>query len=185
MIDSVPMSSPRLGSVSYVVLGLIALRGPSTSYQLKRAVANSGLHEFWSFPHSQLYDEPARLAREGLLREEQEEGGRRRRVYSITGKGRAALRSWVRDPITPPVEYRDTGALKLFFGEAGAAAEDIVALALQQEAYHRDRLARYKALEVRFGGRPGRGRRVAPVRLGISYARAAAQFWASIAENPP
>ena len=73
------MSTVRLGPTSYVVLGSIAVRGPSTSYDLKRFVELT-LGHFWSFPHSQLYAEPDRLARAGLLTEEREEGGRRRRT---------------------------------------------------------------------------------------------------------
>ena len=65
----------RAGPVSYLVLGIIALRGPSTSYDLKRFVQLSVGH-FWPFPHTQLYAEPARLAEAGLLEETQEESGR-------------------------------------------------------------------------------------------------------------
>jgi len=50
------------------------LRGPSTPYDLKRFVQLS-VGNFWPFPHTQLYAEPARLAEAGLL----EETGRRRR----------------------------------------------------------------------------------------------------------
>ena len=74
-----PMSSQvRLGPVSYLVLGIVALRGPSTPYDLKRFVQLSIGH-FWPFPHTQLYAEPARLADAGLLEEMREESGRRRR----------------------------------------------------------------------------------------------------------
>ncbi len=67
----------RAGPVSYLVLGIVAVRGPSTSYDLKRFVQLSIGH-FWPFPHTQLYAEPARLAEAGLLEETQEESGRRR-----------------------------------------------------------------------------------------------------------
>ena len=51
----------RLSPTSYVVLGLVSLRGPSTPYELKNAVEKSVAY-FWTFPHSQLYREPERLA---------------------------------------------------------------------------------------------------------------------------
>ena len=49
----------RLGPTSYLVLGMVAVRGPSTPYELKRAVARS-VGYFWPFPHAQFYAEPAR-----------------------------------------------------------------------------------------------------------------------------
>jgi DNA-binding PadR family transcriptional regulator len=76
--------------VSYVVLGLVARDGPSTPYALKTAVGR-GVAHFWPFPHSQIYAETERLARMGLLAEEREHTGRRRRSYRITGDGRAEL----------------------------------------------------------------------------------------------
>src|SRR4051812_39135801 len=106
----------RLGPVSYLVLGLISYRGPSTPYQLKRAVSRS-VGYFWPFPNTQLYEEPDRLARAGLLVEEREESGRRRRTYDITAAGREALAAWLREPTLDVVELRDLASLKLFFSE--------------------------------------------------------------------
>jgi len=48
---------------------------------------------------SQYYVEPKRLARLGYLRARKEPGKTRpRRVYSLTEKGRAALRAWSKTP---------------------------------------------------------------------------------------
>ena len=54
------MSTGRLSITSYVVLGMIGLRGPSTPYDLKRGIGHS-VGYFWPFPHAQLYAEPERL----------------------------------------------------------------------------------------------------------------------------
>ncbi len=89
---------PKLGVIAYLVLGMIRLRGPSTSYDLKRAVGKS-FGYYWPFPHSQLYREPARLAAMGLLEEKQENGGRNRRVYTITSAGEEILRAWLEEPV--------------------------------------------------------------------------------------
>ena len=97
------MSAPRLSATSYVVLGMIALRGPSTPYDLKRAVARS-VGYFWHFPHAQLYSEPDRLAEAGLLDLAVEHRGRRRKTYSITDGGLAALRAW----LAAPTDEHDT-----------------------------------------------------------------------------
>ena len=87
------MSTAKLTPTSYVVLGMVAMRGPSTSYDLKRAVQNS-VGYFWPFPHAQLYSEPKRLVELGMLEVESEEDGRRRQTYTVTPLGMAALRFW-------------------------------------------------------------------------------------------
>src|SRR5499425_2183183 len=87
-------SPVRLSPVSCLVLGLIGLRGPSTPYDLKKAVGRS-VSYFWPFPHSQLYGEPERLAEAGLLSRKTEQTGRRRKLYSLTRKGDAALKQWL------------------------------------------------------------------------------------------
>jgi PadR family transcriptional regulator AphA len=179
------VSSVRLSSTSYLVLGLIGLRGPSTPYELKRAVERSGIGEFWPFPHTQLYDEPARLADAGLLDEEREEGGRRRRLYRLTDEGQAALNEWIRRPEGGGFQVRDIASLKLFFSELGADTADIVALAQLQQAFHRDRLARYEALDARYADRPERARRLAPLQFGLHLTRAAIEFWGSVIDHPP
>jgi PadR family transcriptional regulator AphA len=179
------VSSVRLSSASYLVLGLIGLRGPSTPYELKRAVERSGIGEFWPFPHTQLYDEPARLADAGLLEEEREEGGRRRRLYRLTDEGQAALNEWIRRPEGGGFQVRDIASLKLFFSELGADTADIVALAQLQQAFHRDRLARYEALDARYADRPERARRLAPLQFGLHLTRAAIEFWGSVIDHPP
>src|SRR6185503_18257596 len=115
-LRSAPMSSLRLGPVSYLVLGITALRGPSTPYDLKRFVQLSIGH-FWPFPHTQLYAEPARLAAAGLLNETREESGRRRRHYELTETGRERLEGWLAEPVNSPNEIRDLALLKLFFSE--------------------------------------------------------------------
>jgi DNA-binding PadR family transcriptional regulator len=168
-----------------LVLGLIGLRGPSTPYELKRAVERGGIGEFWPFPHTQLYDEPARLADGGLLDEEREEGGRRRRLYRLTDEGQAALNEWIRRPEGGGFQVRDIASLKLFFSELGADTADIVALAQLQQAFHRDRLARYEALDARYADRPERARRLAPLQFGLHLTRAAIEFWGSVIDHPP
>src|SRR5262245_44355073 len=108
-------SEIRLTPTSYIVLGLIEASGEATPYDLKQAVAGS-LGNFWSLQHAQLYTEPQRLAKAGYLKERREEGGRRRRHYSITAEGRAALSAWLAEPTDELTELRDLALLKIFFG---------------------------------------------------------------------
>ena len=140
-------SEPRLGHVSFLVLGIIALRGECTPYDLKRFVERTVGH-FWPFPHTQLYTEPERLAAAGLLEEVREDGGRRRRHYTITSAGRTRLESWLAEPETASTEYRDVGLLKLFFAEL-TTPEDVEALARTQAAAQREVLALYEGILAR------------------------------------
>jgi DNA-binding PadR family transcriptional regulator len=175
--------SIRLSTTSYLVLGLIAFRGPSTSYDLKRAVGKS-VGFFWPFPHAQLYDEPARLARAGLLSEEQEDGGRRRRLYRIAPGGRAALREWLREPGRELIEFRDVAQLKLFFGELGEP-ENLRALAEAQVGLHRERLALFEGIAQRHANYPDLAIRMRPLDLGLRVERACLAFWEDVRRRPP
>lgn len=176
-------NSVRLGPVSCLVLGLIGLRGPSTPYDLKKAISRS-VSYFWPFPHSQLYGEPERLADAGLLSCKTEEGGRRRKLYSLTRKGNAALKQWLKTSPDAIFEMRDIAGLQLFFGEF-MSEEDLVALARNQVRLARQQLATYAEIEKKYLPRMGRNRRMAPLILGIKMANVYLEYWEDIAKNPP
>jgi PadR family transcriptional regulator, regulatory protein AphA len=177
----------HLTSTSYLVLGLIEREGPSTPYELKRHVAATIGH-FWSFPHALLYTEPARLVALGLLTEERESDGRRRRLFTITDQGRAAIRVWLATPAQEPTELRDAGLLQLFFADLGSA-DDRRALAAAQLAIHRAVLARYEDDSRGERGLSGSDLAVRTVErwrgvtlpMGLLYERAAVGFWESVA----
>ncbi|MBV9337890.1 MAG: PadR family transcriptional regulator [Solirubrobacterales bacterium] len=175
------MSSVRLGPTSYVVLGSIALRGPSTSYDLKRFVEVT-LGHFWSFPHSQLYAEPDRLARAGLLSENREQDGRRKRTYTITGAGRDALDAWLREPTLAQPEIRDPGLLKVFFSEL-TGEDEFQALVREQAAIHRATLASYESLWQRYSERTEYAHRMLPLRWGLRMERGLVAFWEELADE--
>jgi len=179
----------RLTPTSYLVLGLLAREGPSTPYELERHV-RATLGNFWSFPHTLLYSEPPRLARFGLVEEVRETAGRRRRVFTATATGNAALRSWLDRPSNEPTELRDPGLLQLFFGDL-APAESRRRLADQQLAIHQAKLAAYQQ-DQRLEGRPAmtdRGQRTVErwrgetLPMGIAYEAGAVSFWAGVADR--
>ncbi len=176
------MSAVRLSPTSYVVLGMIALRGPSTSYDLKRAVSHS-VGYFWQFPHAQLYDEPMRLANAGLLDLASEESGRRRKVYSITTAGLAELRAWLGKPAGQAFELRNIAELKLFFSELGSSG-DVHDLAAEQVELHIRRLADYEQMRERFQDRPDLAQRMIPLQLGVALEQTALEFWQGLLESP-
>jgi DNA-binding PadR family transcriptional regulator len=167
------VTGPRLTPTSYVVLGLL-MSGPATSYELKRRVQGS-IGNFWTFNHSQLYDEPQRLLRAGLIDGQDEEGGRRRRTYSITDRGREALGTWLGEPTRVRTEVRDSGLLKLFFGRY-ARPEDVRALATDQLDAHRQQADEYSRMRTLLQGRGDRWE-LASLDLGIAYERRVQAFW--------
>lgn len=171
----------RLSTTSYVVLGMIALRGPSTPYDLKRAVGHS-VGYFWHFPHAQLYSEPERLTDAGLLDCVSEEDGRRRKTYSLTDAGLDALRGWLASPTDEHFQMRDVAELKLFFNEVGDPA-DVPRLAEEQIAQHRARIADYEQMVERFGDQPEAGPRMITLELGLEMEHAALRFWQALAKD--
>jgi len=178
-----------LTPTSYLVLGLLAREGSSTPYELKRHVAATIGH-FWSFPHALLYKEPARLVGLGLLTEERELVGRRRRLFTITTSGRDALRTWLSHPARHPTELRDLALLQLFFADLESTAAAF-AIAEEQLALHQLQLAGYEA-DQRREDRLDRGHGVTrsvehwrgvTLRMGLLYERAAVEFWGEVASS--
>jgi PadR family transcriptional regulator AphA len=119
----------KLTGNSYAVLALLDQFGESTSYEIKGAIEIS-IQNFWPVPHTTAYEEPARLAAAGYLSVRQEEGGRRRRFYSLTEAGREALAAWAADTEVAPPQLREEAILKIF---AGA---DPGPLAAERRAWH-------------------------------------------------
>jgi DNA-binding PadR family transcriptional regulator len=175
------MSTPRFSHTSYLVLGTVAGLGAATPYELKQMV-NASLGCFWSFPHSQLYSEPDRLADLGLLEVDQEPAGRRRKRYSITDAGREVLLAWLREPEAERAEIREPGLLKLFFG-ALAESEDMTRLARARVELYEQELERFEVIEKAISDDPDMSYPYATLRLGIAVSRASLAFWTEIASQ--
>ena len=168
-------SSPiSLTATSYIVLGLIEMRGEGTPYDLKSWVAQS-VGNFWSVPHSAVYAETVRLSAAGLLIERREHHGRRRKVYSLTPAGREALEAWRRSPTEGMGELRDPGLLKLFFGA------DIPTLAAARLEAHQHQLTGY---ERRIDVTPSGGPKLT-LEAGIAHEREWVAFWSRLAAEQP
>lgn len=176
-----PMGVPLTDS-AYAVLVLIALRGPSTGYDVKRSLVRLA-GEYWAVPHTQVYRECSRLAGAGLLQEDEEATGRRRRRYALTPAGREAVDAWVREPTDQTMAIRDVASLKLSAAELSTAA-DVRALAERQVADYRRRLAILDELEARYGSRPELALRTRNIAMGRGVYRAALTFWEGVVEDP-
>jgi PadR family transcriptional regulator AphA len=167
------MSSTRLSESSYIVLGLLKQTGPATPYELK-ALAQISTMRFWAVPHTQLYSECARLAAAGLLSEQREQTGRRRRIYRLTDDGDQALDEWRSGPTEETYELRDTATLKLFFGG------DPATLGPAQIEAHKGYLKAYEELLASIQDGP-RGWRLA-LEGGIGHEREFIRFWTEVSE---
>jgi PadR family transcriptional regulator AphA len=172
------MSKPdiRLTPTSYIVLGLISAAGRATPYDLKR-VHQQGIGGFWSLNHAQLYAEPDRLAQAGYLKVEREEGGRRRKLYELTERGRDAFSAWLETPTDEFTELRDPGLLQLFFGAAAGPLAEV------QRRIHAERLASYEELHRGSGDWPDGARLV--LESGIGHEREWLRFWEGVADGRP
>lgn len=174
------MTEATLGPSSFIVLGLLAQRGPGTSYDLKRW-ADGSVGYFWTFPRSQLYAEPQRLVSLGLLTEQQEEIGRRRRLFKITEAGQQALTRWLSTPAGLP-ELRDMGLLKLFFIQ-GSDKETLQKLAQEQLQLHQQRLDEYQQLQQDWACQPDAEDPLRTIRMGFLYEQANLAFWGEVLES--
>ena len=170
------MQEPRLTPISYIVLGLVSFAGEATPYRLKQLVAAS-VGNFWTLQHAQLYTEPERLAKAGLLTEQRERTGRRRRLYAITDKGREALDAWRSEPTDAIPELRAPAVLKLFFGA------DPAQLAPMQVEAHRRKLAEYEEIRATMAPSVPQGPRLA-LDAGIAAERQQIEWWEGVIVSP-
>lgn len=171
------MVDASLGPSSFIVLGLLAQWGGGTSYDLKRW-ADESVGYFWTFPRSQLYAEPQRLVSLGLLSEQQEAGGRRKRIFQITAAGREQLQAWLKSPAGMP-ELRDLGLLKLFFID-DEDLSTLRVLAAEQLALHQARLDEYTQLAAMFAADPKAPSPSRTLRMGFLYEQANIAYWTEI-----
>jgi PadR family transcriptional regulator AphA len=158
----------KLTHISFIVLGLLSLAKRATPYDLKQMAAS--LTDLWSVQHTQLYSEPARLAKAGYVSEEQETTGRRRKTYELTEKGRRAFEQWRNAPTDTFTELRDPGLLKLYFGA------DPSAVAADQLTLHRRRLAEYETLAAQAPEDAPLGP-VLALQAGLGHEREWVRFW--------
>jgi PadR family transcriptional regulator AphA len=134
----------QLGSIGYVILGLLRVR-PLSGYEIKQWVDRS-TRFFWAASYGQIYPELRRLEDAGLVaRESAPQGQRQRNVFRLTKEGEGVLREWL---LAPEVgyEYRDLGLLKLFLAE-GLSMDEQLELVSRIADHHRAVLERLREVE--------------------------------------
>jgi len=114
----------QLTTTSHAILCLLAIH-PWSMYALAKQMRRD-LHYVWPRAESNIYVEPKRLVELGLARAETQKVGRRpRTIYSITPKGRQALRRWLRTE-SAPSRYESETLLKILYGNYGTK-DDLLA----------------------------------------------------------
>ncbi|PKW06115.1 DNA-binding transcriptional regulator, PadR family [Streptomyces sp. 1222.5] len=124
------------------------LEKPGSGYELARRFGRS-IGYFWTATHQQIYRVLKRMQDDGWVdvRDVAQQGRPDKKEYSVADLGRAALSSWLHDPIEPESVRHDL-AVKI----RGAAFDDPAALIREVERHrqaHRDQLAHYLAGEAR------------------------------------
>jgi DNA-binding PadR family transcriptional regulator len=113
----------RLTTTSYAILGLLSVR-PWPAYELTGQMKR-GMRFTWPRAETRIYQEPKNLVAHGLARAKTEANGQRQRtVYSITPKGRTALRRWLEQPSAPP-QSECEALLRATFADSGTK-EDLL-----------------------------------------------------------
>jgi len=161
-------------SLDHILLGL--LQKPASGYDLKDAFRETVAH-FWSAELSQIYPALKRLEDRGLLRSRLEPSpkGPDRRVYTLTGEGRAELRRWVRSGPVVGVE-RFAYLAQLYFMSAADDLRETRAFMVDLRDHLAGRLAELRTIERKIfathGDQPDRYsddgfHRFATLRMGI------------------
>ena len=179
---STNQSSAGLTVVDFLILGLVAWLEPCTSYDLKREIQRAVSH-FWTFSHTALYQSPPQLVAAGLLTDEQETTGRRRRIYRLAPAGREELLTWLGDTSAHPIELRDLSLLKLYLLGPHARPDQAYAIATSQADYHARRLEEFKDLVEVYQLAPETPTRLAALRFSLKWEEAAVAFWTELAKD--
>jgi DNA-binding PadR family transcriptional regulator len=134
---------------------LVSLRErPASGLDLARRFDRS-IGFFWSATHQQIYRVLGRMEADGWVRSAavEQHGRPDKKVYEVTGAGRAELAGWLASPM-PPEKFRSELAVRLrgaSYGEREAVLETV----RRQRADHATRLAHYEAMAARDFPDPG------------------------------
>jgi DNA-binding PadR family transcriptional regulator len=134
-------------SLRHAVLAAL-LAGEASGYELAKRFDVS-VADFWSATPQQLYRDLDRLEQDGLVSARVVEQSRRpnKRVFTLTGQGRAELTAYTREPARPPA-IRDEFLVKLQAVDEGDPVT-LAETARERLTRARDRLARYDRMRER------------------------------------
>ncbi|HEX6799015.1 MAG TPA: PadR family transcriptional regulator [Ktedonobacterales bacterium] len=173
---------PSRNTLRSIILGLLGAH-PMTGYDIKGAFDRS-LATYWNAGSSQIYTTLKALAASSLVTSEvvEQQGRPNRRVYRLTDAGRAALDSWLREPV-PDRFTKDEFLTRLFF-----CGQTDDAVALRHLEAHLDalyaQLAHMEWVLREFGERPTRRPRLLEYQLLVrDYKQSALQADIAVTEQ--
>ncbi len=164
--------SQVLSDNAYALLGLLAVFGERSGYELKKIADQSIRHFYWSPSRSQVYRTLVQLKRAGYVtaREVEQTGLPDKRVYRITPSGEAALRAWLARRPLPPDGIRSPATLAIFFGDL--ISREILLERLREVRQRAEAdLARFLEIEARIAADQQALFRRLVLRRGIADAR--------------
>ena len=133
------------GSLDHALLGLLH-GSPSSGYDLRKRFETTPMIRFSASPGS-VYPALRRLQRWGLIRgsRDQTTALRPRQVYRLTRSGHAALRAWLRQPITRAdmISRREELCLRFAYMEKVLSRRESISFL---EQYRREALSYSKSL---------------------------------------
>ena len=163
------MPRTTLTDLEGCVLGLIHVLGPCTAYSVRREFLDSP-SPYWSGSAGAIYPVLERLRRRALIRSQARATGRRKHhLQSLTPAGLAALRLWLRPPLSDAVVGVPSDPLRTrlqFLGALSPAeratfiAEAARRMTIHRQAVERD-LARRRLEGDAYGLLVARGARAA------------------------
>ncbi|MER5855108.1 PadR family transcriptional regulator [Streptomyces sp. NPDC059688] len=135
-------------SLRYAVLAAL-LEGEASGYELSKSFDVS-LANFWPATPQQLYRELERLAQDGLVeaRTVQQERRPNKRMFTLTGSGRAELAAFAAEPPKRPTAVRDELLIKIQAMDGGDP-EVTRALIEERMGWVRGKLDRYRRVRDR------------------------------------
>lgn len=99
-------------SIEHSILAVISFR-PSTGYDIKSEFEHKAACLFWGISYGSLYPKLKKLEKEGFITTiELETGGRKKKLYELTGKGWVELEGWLARKPEPPA-IRDELFMKM------------------------------------------------------------------------
>ncbi|GIH72758.1 PadR family transcriptional regulator [Sphaerimonospora thailandensis] len=174
-MSSTTSTTSTTSTLGFAILALLA-RADSTGYEIASRMRNPVAY-FWTASHSQIHTDLQRLLSAQMVAYDRAPGPgpQDKKVYTITAKGRDALREWITTPPRPQPE-RDELVLKSY---AAWLADPAALMEMFRTALHRheERLAEYERAwaSLEEGAPPLFGTpkfgNMAALRCGLGYER--------------
>jgi PadR family transcriptional regulator, regulatory protein AphA len=138
------MAPRELSTGDYLFLAFLKT-GPRSSYDLKKEMTSS-VNFFWYAQHSQVYQQAARLRRDGYIEPRGAASSRNRQLLALTEKGSAAVDRWLHEPAASYRVY-DESLAKVYFSSLTSPGVTSELLA-DQRGRHAVALAEFEAIEA-------------------------------------